>query len=363
VASSVSYIGWGEAPYGAGSWGVELIEVFVDGEQATASLGTVSLVTNNNLSVTGLSAAANVGSEDTSGDAIVEVVGVQASAVEGDARSSLTANAFPTGVFAGLNTPAVGNTTTGVGWGSNGWGEGTWDGGVIYVTPVGVAASTLIGQARQSQSVTLSGLSATAELNSVEIDAKATVLLTGERILVLLESGVAVDAGANHGVVGEAATIDIGEVSVIAKANIFPTGVEAANDEGTVAVKTVNNVFVTGVEGTGQLGEEEVSGKSTTGVSDVFALGFVGTAAVSAKAVVNVTGVVGTTGLGEAEISGDGNVVVTGVAGTISLGSVAISSDANVTLTGVSANGYVNYPLVWGIIDTSQTPNWVPIAA
>lgn len=363
MASSVTYIGWGEAPYGEGSWGLELVEVNVDGEQATASLGTVSLVTNNNLAVTGFSTTAFVGSEDTSGDAIVNVTGVQASAVEGDARSSLTANAFPIGVAAGLNTPTVGNTTTGVGWGSNGWGEGTWDGGVIYVTPVGVAASALIGQARQSQSVTLSGLSASCVVNDVETDAKATVVLTGERILVLLEAGVAVDAGANHGVVGEAATIDIGEVTVIAKANVFPTGVEAANDEGAVAVKTVNNVFVTGVEGTGQLGEEEVSAKSNTGVSDVFGIGIIGTSRVSAKAVVNVTGVVGTTGLGEADVSGDGNVIVTGVAGTISLGSIAVSSDANVILTGVSASGYVNYPLVWGLIDTSQTPNWVPIAA
>ena len=363
MASSVTYIGWGEAPYGAGSWGLELIEVSVDGAQATASLGTVSLVTNNNLAVTGFSNTAFLGSEDTSGDAIVNVTGVQASVVEGDARSSLTANAFPTGVFAGLNVPTVGNTTSGVGWGSNGWGEGTWDGGVIYVTPVGVAASALIGQASQSQSVTLSGLSASCVVNDVEIDAKATVVLVGEAALGVLETGVAIDAGANHGVVGEQATINIGEVTVIAKANIFPTGVEAANNEGTVAVKTVNNVFVTGVQGTGQLGEEEVSGKSTTGVSDVFALGYVGTTTVSAKAVVNVTGVVGTTGLGEAEVSGKGNIVVTGVAGTISLGSIAVSSDANVILTGVSASGFVNYPLVWGKIDTSQTPNWVPIAA
>jgi hypothetical protein len=66
--------------------------------------------------------------------------------------------------------------------------------------------------------------------------------------------------------------------------------------------------------------------------------------------------------------------MITGVAGTISQGSVAIKGNADVILTGVSANGYINYPLVWGLIDTSQnpnysgintaqTPNWVPIAA
>jgi hypothetical protein len=363
VASSVTYIGWGEAPYGAGSWGVELIEVSVDGEQATASLGTVSLVTNNNLSVTGLSASANVGSEDTSGDAIVDVTGVQASVVEGDARSSLTATAFPIGVTAGLNTPTVGNTTSGVGWGSNGWGEGTWDGGVTYITPVGVAATIDVGSTRTTQSVTLSGLSASCSVSSVEVSGLAWVTLTGERALVLFGSGVAVDADSNHGVVGEAATIDIGEVSVIAKANIFPAGVEGLGVTGTPDQKTTNFVVTTGVGGVGEVGTANASAASVTGVSDVFGIGSIGTTTVAAKAVVNVTGVVGNTGLGEAEVSGDGSVVVTGVAGTISLGSVAISSDANVILTGVSASGFVNYPLVWGIIDTSQTPNWVPIAA
>ena len=363
MASSVTYIGWGEAPYGAGSWGVELIEVSVDGEQATASLGTVSLVTNNNLAVTGFATTAFVGSEDTSGDAIVDVTGVQASAVEGDARSSLTGNAYPLGVFAGLNVPTVGNTTTGVGWGSNGWGEGTWDGGVIYVTPVGVAASGTVGATATTQSVTLSGLSASAVVGDVEIDAKATVILTGEAALGVLETGVAIDADSNHGVVGEQATINIGEVSVIAKANIEPTGVQAANDVGTVALRTVNNFFVDGVGASGFIGSTEVDAKAVTGVSDVFGTGQIGTTQVSAKAVVNVTGVLGNTGLGEAEVDADSNANVTGVAGTISLGSVAINGKATVILTGVSATGRVARPLVWGLIDTSQNPNWVPIAA
>ena len=90
--------------------------------------------------------------------------------------------------------------------------------------------------------------------------------------------------------------------------------------------------------------------------------------------VVNVTGVVGTITVGQVSQASSNTVLVTGVAGTISLGSVAIKGNASVILTGVSANGYVNYPLVWGGINTyqdsnfsgintSQTPNWVPIAA
>jgi hypothetical protein len=326
-------------------------------------LGTVSLVTNNNIAVTGFSTTAFVGSEDTSGDAIVDVTGVQASVVEGDATSSLTATAFPTGVFAGLNVPTVGNTTTGVGWGSNGWGEGTWDGGVVYVTPVGVAASGTVGATRTTQSTTLTGLGASATLGNVEIDAKANVILTGEAALGVLETGVAVDADSNHGVVGQQATINIGEVSVIAKANIEPAGVQATNDIGTATTRTVNNFNVNGVDASGFAGVVTVSAKSNTGVAGVFGIGQIGNAQVSGKAVVNVTGVAGTVGLGEDEVDADANAVVTGVVGTVSLGSVAINGDASVILTGVSATGRVARPLVWGLIDTSQNPNWVPIAA
>jgi hypothetical protein len=326
-------------------------------------LGVVTLVTNNNIAVTGLSTTAFVGSEDTSGDAIVDVTGVQASVVEGDATSSLTATAFPTGVFAGLNTPTVGDSTSGVGWGSNGWGEGTWDGGVVYVTPVGVAATINIGDERTSQSVTLSGLSANAIVGDVEIDGKATVILTGEAALGLLESGVAIDADSNHGVVGQAATVNIGEVSVIAKANVFPTGIEAVNTLGQVEQKTTNFIITTGVSGQGQLGEAEADAKANTTVIGVSCALSIGNVAVNGDAIVNVTGVLGNTGLGEAEVDAKANVTVTGVAGTISQGSVAINGKATVYLTGVSATGRVARPLVWGLIDTSQNPNWVPIAA
>ena len=40
------------------------------------------------------------------------------------------------------------------------------------------------------------------------------VVLTGEAALGAIGDGVAVDAGSNHGVVGEAATINIGSVTV-----------------------------------------------------------------------------------------------------------------------------------------------------
>jgi hypothetical protein len=47
----------------------------------------------------------------------------------------------------------------------------------------------------------------------------------------------------------------------------------------------------------------------------------------------------------------------------MALGEVDESGKAVVQVTGVTAVGRVSRPLVWGLIDTSQTPNWIPIAA
>lgn len=77
---------------------------------------------------------------------------------------------------------------------------------------------------------------------------------------------------------------------------------------------------------------------------------------------VSVTGVVGTTALGSETATGDANIAVTGVAGTSALGTAIGGGGATVTVTGVSATGSVNTVLVWGVIDTSQTPNFSAIS-
>jgi hypothetical protein len=276
-------------------------------------------------------------------DAVADVTGVTSSSSIGTSVASAGAIVAVTGVY------AVGNLgeeepVAGIGWGSNTWGFNGW-GGVVSVE------------------VFVTGVETASFAGTVEIDGKATVVLVGEAALGVLETGVAVDAGANHGVVGEQATINIGEVAVSGKANLNLTGVVGTGVIGTAAVSADANVTVTGLQGNTALGEEEVDAKATVFPTGVSASGRLGVEEVTGKAVVNVTGVVGTVAVGQVTQASSNTVRVTGVAGTISLGSIATSSDANVILTGVSANGYVNYPLVWGIIDTSQTPNWVPIAA
>jgi len=147
--------------------------------------------------------------------------------------------------------------------------------------------------------------------------------------------------------------------------DVSVTGVEGLVQLGTVSeVIGQTNVVVTGVAATGQLGEEDVFGKANVQVTSVSASGLLGTIASSGKAIVDVTGVVGTVGLGSVVTKTVNNFTVTGVQGTMALGEVEAQGEAVVILvTGVSATGRVSRPLVWGLIDTSQTPNWLPIAA
>jgi hypothetical protein len=292
---------WGAGAWDTGSWGESSGDIAVlSGNSAEVSVGEVRFGIFVSVNVTGVSAEVQLGEEE--------------------------------GV-------------AGFGWGANGWGEPIGWGGVlsVEVSPTGVEAVITAG--------------------TVEIDAKASVVLIGEAALGVLETGVAVDAGANHGVVGQQATINIGEVTVKGKSNLTPTGVVGTGVIGTAIGSAGATTNVTGVSAVTALGEEEIDGKARVFPTGVSASGRLGVEEVDGKAVVNVTGVVGTVALGQVRQATSNTVQVTGVAGTISQGSVAIKGKATVVLTGVSATGRVARPLVWGLIDTSQNPNWVPIAA
>lgn len=292
---------WGAGAWDTGSWGESSGDIAVlSGNSAQGSVGEVRFGIFVTVNVTGVSAETQLGEEE--------------------------------GV-------------AGFGWGANSWGEPIGWGGVlsVEVSPTGVEGLGVTGTAA--------------------IASKATVVLTGEAALGLLETGVAVDADSNHGVVGQQATINIGEVTVKGKGNITLTGVVGVGAIGTAEVDSKATVSVTGVSAATGLGEEEIDGDANVNVTRNTGRGAIGSVAVRSKAVVNVTGVAGTVALGQVRQASSNTVLVTGVAGTISQGSVAIKGKATVYLTGVSATGRVARPLVWGLIDTSQNPNWVPIAA
>ena len=63
-------------------------------------------------------------------------------------------------------------------------------------------------------------------------------------------------------------------------------------------------------------------------------------------------------------VEGAGAVAsVTSVRGVGSVGSVIVGSSVTFSVSGVLGTGEVGTTSVWGLIDTSQTPNWQTIAA
>jgi len=80
---------------------------------------------------------------------------------------------------------------------------------------------------------------------------------------------------------------------------------------------------------------------------------------VSGNVSVSVTGVFGTTAIGVVVVPSLSPVYVSGLSATGTMGVVTITGTAGVSLTGVLAQGQIGNLLIWGVVDDSQTPNWV----
>ncbi len=154
---------------------------------------------------------------------------------------------------------------------------------------------------------------------------------------------------------------------------------------GSVGSVTTNNpVAVTGVAGTSAVGN---TFETNVGVN---ATGSVGSTTVTGLANISVTGVAGTSALGSifetqmgvAGTTAVGNTFETnvGIGATASVNSATAetSGTANIEVTGLSATASVasvgEFPIVWGqvlpsqtpnfsAISPSQTPSWIDIAA
>jgi len=224
--------------------------------------------------------------------------------------------------------------------------------GNVFLDPVGVSAEAnsilpageqaviAIGQANIAgkSNVSVTGVEATGEVGDLDSETRYFVFGVQGQGQV---GNPAISGDANVDVTGVGASANLGAVTQRTINRVPVIGLEALGETGTVEVDGLANVYPTGVVGFGQLGEEEIDADANVVVTGVQATGVLGTVDTAAKAVVNVTGVVGTIFQGETDESGK----------------------AIVTVTGVQAIGRVSRPLVWGLIDTSQTPNWLPIAA
>jgi hypothetical protein len=72
-------------------------------------------------------------------------------------------------------------------------------------------------------------------------------------------------------------------------------------------------------------------------------------------------GVQAFTYVGNVTAIGGAGASVSGVQGTFSVGTVTVLAQADISVTGVQAVGQIGNVLVWGLVNTSQTPNWTQI--
>ena len=200
------------------------------------------------------------------------------------------------------STTAIGSVTIdaeiGEGWGRGSWGNRVWD-GVYSVIPTGVSATSAIGTAVGTTSVTVAvtGVATTSAIGSVTTTQGVEITPTGLSLIGLLGT-VTFDGDAAVGVTGVAMTSAIGTAIVAPITLIDVTGVALTSSVGTVVLEMTGTVNVTGVAATSSVGSiVPVSGYDVTGVAMTSAVGRP-TEVTGTGTVDNVTGVVLTSSVG-----------------------------------------------------------------
>ena len=200
------------------------------------------------------------------------------------------------------STTAVGSVTIdaeiGEGWGRGTWGNRVWD-GVYSVIPTGVSATSAIGTAVGTTSVTVAvtGVSTTSAIGSVTTTQGVEITPTGLSLTGSLGT-VTFDGDAAVGVTGVAMTSGLGTAIVAPITLVDVTGVALTSSVGTVVLEMTGTVNVTGVSSTSSVGSiVPVSGYDVTGVAMTSAVGSP-TEVTGSGTVDNVTGVVLTSSVG-----------------------------------------------------------------
>lgn len=131
---------------------------------------------------------------------------------------------------------------------------------------------------------------------------------------------------------------------------------------GGIQTPTYWTVDLTGVAGTGAIGTLTATGSSATTASPtgVEGTGAVGTLAAATSSSIALTGVYGTGSIGSLAVQGDVSVSPTGVSATGDVGDVVIPNDTTASLTGVYGTGgagdiTINFDSLWTIQTTDNT--------
>ena len=141
-------IGWGDQ-----QWGTVGITNVVSGFSLSSSLGTPSLTTDQNISVTGIGLTSSIGDPAIRGDSSLSLTGVGLTSAAGDLPLTVD-------VVGNALTSAVGSVETSV-----------------FVTGLGMQAT--LGDAEQETIYTIDGVSATTGIGTVNVSISNIFTITG----------------------------------------------------------------------------------------------------------------------------------------------------------------------------------------
>tara|TARA_R100001015_G_C4588406_1_gene144145 strand:+ start:29 stop:1003 length:975 start_codon:yes stop_codon:yes gene_type:complete len=301
--------GWGQKTWGASEWGDLSDEIVsVSGISLTSSIGSESVTANADVSVSGISLSSSQGTTVAGTSVLIEDPGpVTMSSGIGSTVVGIgvpvTGSVFNTQIGAATVDESI---LTGEGWGRGAWGSFAW--GVNYsVAVTGQSLTSSIGEEVGITDVTVavtgSQITSTQGSFSLKIDQEIIVVASEHTINSSIGSEtVTADANLTVSSAGSL-TGSIGNTVAGLKTPVDVTGIQMSMTLGTFSLVQTTTESVTGLQGTLSLGQHDEIPGQIIGVSGLQATSSIGSVTVEATAGIDVTGIELTASIGSPNIT------------------------------------------------------------
>ena len=302
--------GWGRKTWGASDWGDLSDElVSVSGISGTFSIGSVTTTANADVDVTGVQLASSQGTTVGGTSVLIENPGPVTMSI--GVGSSTIGIGVPVGSVSA--TFSIGAATvdesqlTGIGWGRRAWGNLAW-GEAFSVIATGQTLTSAIGSSIASVDVSVSVTSAgqltsTFGSFSLQIDQDITVFAAEDQLDFTIGS-LEFDADANVSVTSAGSlTGSIGTTVAGLKTPVDVTGIAATFTLGTFSLVQTTTESVTGQSATMSLGQHAEIPGQIIGVSGQQMSSSIGSVTVVGTASIDLTGIQMTASVGNVNIT------------------------------------------------------------
>jgi len=302
--------GWGNKTWGAAEWGDLSNEtVSLSGISATTSIGTSTTQANADVDVTGSQLTFTNAGAVAGASADVSITGIQLTFSPGDEVIGIGVNVTGSQATTSIGTATVDETTlTGEGWGRAEWGSFAW-GDNYSVAVNGISLTASIGEetAFTDVAVDVTGSELTSTFStpsfSIQIDQDIFVLASEDQLDGAIGT-LEFDADANVTVTSAGQlTGSVGNTVAGLKTPVDVTGIELTSTIGTIALEQSTNEPATGQELTASLGTAEEIPAQIVGVTGIELTGSVGSVTATGVANVTVTGISATISAGQANVT------------------------------------------------------------